>query len=1496
MAAQQAMNAARPKTELPQFSGNEMSFPAFLQRFESALVLGMVPEDQWARFLAASFRGKAADTIVAVFGEEDIWAAAFADVVVQLRAIFVVVEMEHQRVERFASLRLENFPTMDAMLQRFYAEVAVNPVGLSSHWKKSRIIAVVQNFPAILVGMSAEQVMDDATSFAQFISRLQAHAQWMLEGPRVGAAATAATAAAVQVERLHALELQIVALRTASGRAQRGGGAGGGPGACFNCGKLGHYKRDCRAPPKQDGFKGSGGFKCFNCGGSGHKAAECSKSKKFYLRLPLPLPVSVGTIGSVEGVESGEATLPMHGVGSVGQGEGARILVDGGSGANVVSAQFVRQHKLTAENAPLVKFTFGNGTTAMSTQAVRQRVSLGEWTGEVVFRICPLMESVDAILGRPWLKGENPTINWATGSLVCAGDKLVLGQREKAVPVAPVAPVAVSVSVLGAASMRKELGREDSVSMQALWITTAAVGAEVPGEVGEDRVSAGLTTAERAAVRSLLEEFVEVFPAGLPKGAPLGAHGVKHDIPLEPGAIPPASRPFRLSPLEADMLSAKMAELLDQGLVRSSSSPFGAPVLLVKKKDGSFRLCIDYRRLNEITRKDKFPLPLIEDLLERLVGQHYFSKVDLTSGYYQVGLEEEAIERTAFVTPAGSFEWVAMPLGLCNAPSTFQRMMQKVMGPLLNKCVVVYLDDCLIYSKTLAEHLVHLRQVLTALKKSGLYCNLTKCSFATTRVNFCGHVVSYNEVRMEHDKVEAVRSWLPPTTVGELRTFVGFVNYYRRFLRQIGGLAAPLTALMGQGATNKPLQLTEVELRAFEAIKLAVTSEPVLRAFEPYKPVAVFADTSDEQAGSFWAQDHGHGWQPGGFESHKLSPAERNYSIRDKELLAIVQACRRWRHRLHGRKVLVFTDHESLKLLLLGKEMQEGRVARQLEFLAQFDLQVEYLPGKKQLVADALSRLPSASLEAARVPAVGVAVSLAVGVKLSQEGEESWAKELRADRYFGPVMAVLEGREVGSVQGQQRALRFQLTSGALLLFKEGNRLCVPMGRRVQLLKEHHDIPQAGHLGADKCHLAVAQLFFWPRMRKDVCKFVSSCKTCMRVKPDLRPAVVAQQPLPIPLERWDTVGMDWITGLPLTRAGFDSILTVTDVTSGRVRLLKTRATASSEETAQLFLENIFAQHGLPRKIVSDRDPKLTAAFWKELMRLLETQLGFSTAGYAQADGRAERTNQTTENVLRALVDYNQADWDLKLYAVEFAINSHVNAASGFSPFVLDLGREPLTPAALLRPATRSASAEGPAALLIDKIRSVISAARDRLAIVQADGVARGLGNRVLSEQFAVGDQVLVARAAIRDPNSADAGVPKLSSRFVGPFKVVQVMGPATYRLLLPARIRCHPVFNVSKLKPFIPNEFEGREVEEPGAVGLDKQGHDIFEVERVVDKKYLRGKLWYLVEWTGYTEPSWEPAAALKAPRVLDIIKSFEERYQPARGKRVTRQRQGVNGV
>ena len=506
------------------------------------------------------------------------------------------------------------------------------------------------------------------------------------------------------------------------------------------------------------------------------------------------------------------------------------------------------------------------------------------------------------------------------------GSALILGARhgDESHVQQPRTSQPIPIATLGADDMRQLLLQEgEVVAAHALWVCAVASPGVRAGDVAttlqDADIAAARTAAQRAAVERLLGEFADVFPSQLPQGVPDSS--VQHDINLEEGALPPASRPFHLSAAESEEVSRQVAEYMQQRIVRPSTSPFGAPVLLVRKKDGSMRLCIDYRRLNEITRKDRFPLPLIEDLLERLVGARYFTKVDLRSGYYQVAVGEDSIQRTAFVTPEGSFEWLAMPMGLCNAPSTFQRLMTKAMGKLINRCVVVYIDDCLVYSKTFEQHLEHLRVVREAFRQHHLYARLDKCLFASDVVTFCGHVVSYNEVRMEADKVEAVRSWTPPTNVVQLRSFLGFVNYYRKFLRHIGEVAAPLTKLAGRGPhdSGHQLRLDAQQISAFEQLKALVTDEPILRMFDPTNTsLAIFCDSSDLQAGSFWAQDHGQGWQPGGFESHTLSGAESRYSARDKELLAVVQACKRWRHLIHGRPVVVYSDHQSLSLLLKG--------------------------------------------------------------------------------------------------------------------------------------------------------------------------------------------------------------------------------------------------------------------------------------------------------------------------------------------------------------------------------------------------------------------------------------------------------------------------------------------------------------------------------------------------------------------------------------------------
>ena len=1007
---------------------------------------------------------------------------------------------------------------------------------------------------------------------------------------------------------------------------------------------------------------------------------------------------------------------------------------------------------------------------------------------------------------------------------------------------------------------------------------------------------------------ALLEEFRDLYPDELPPGVPPD-RGVPHHVVLEPGASIPMTRPYRLSAAENDEVSRQVQLLLQQHKIRACNTPFGAPVLLVKKKDGTMRMCVDYRLLNKITQRDRFPLPLIEDLLQRLLGSAWFSKIDLRQGFHQVSMAEESIPRTAFTTSEGTFEWLVMPMGLTNAPSTFQRVMQQVVGRQLHKSVEIFIDDNIVHTRAVWDHLRELRTLFVSLRRNHCYLNMPKCTFLVPKVVFCGFAVSANVVAMEPDKVEAVRSWLPPQSIGDLRIFIGFINYYRKYLPRIGEVASPLTAMIGDRPSSAGVRLNAEQLQAFESLKLLVTTEPVLRLFDPERPVALFADSSRLQAGSFWAQDHGDGWLPGAFESHKLSPAELNYSVRDKELLAIVQACRRWRHLIHGRKVEVFTDHELLSQLFSGKEQVEGRLAQQLEFLAQFDLEITYIKDKEQIIADALSRLPSSALQrtrddvapvravvvedvASRHPVLPVHMTATSPIALAAVTEsrvewlpadrDQWISEVATDDYFGPIVQLLSSEAAGVAGGEEpsakllaRCNRFALVEG-LLTLKDGGRLCVPESRVVRLLKEHHETPSGGHVGVFKCHADIAQRFFWPRMRKLIEKFVHSCISCQANKPDLHPPVVARQPHQVPPHRWHTVAMDWITGLPMTKRGFDAILTVTDVVSGRARFLKAHSNDDAAASAQLFLDEIYCQHGLPVAIVSDRDPKITSEFWSQLMLRLGTQLKLSTSNHPQTDGLSERSNRTVIEFLRSFVNYEQDDWDLLLFAAEFSKNSHVDVARGHAPFELDLGRMPRTAASLTTPAAAGVILKDSTEQFLERIRSASVAARDKINLQQADWIAAGLQGRTISQPFAVGDLVWVEATHAYDPISGDRPKRKLGARYVGPFPVGAVMGPSTYRLILPSRVKIHPVINVERLRAYLaPSIVPGRVAPPPPPVAQDVAGNALWSFESILDSKISRNKLFYLVKWEGYRDPSWEPAQFLQ-PRQQDIDE-FEAR-------------------
>ncbi|GJV21118.1 putative reverse transcriptase domain-containing protein [Tanacetum coccineum] len=444
----------------------------------------------------------------------------------------------------------------------------------------------------------------------------------------------------------------------------------------------------------------------------------------------------------------------------------------------------------------------------------------------------------------------------------------------------------------------------------------------------------------------IVQDFPEVFPEDLPGLPP--TRQVEFQIDLVPGAAPVARAPYRLAPSEMKELSEQLKELSDKGFIRPSSSPWGAPVLFVKKKDGSFRMCIDYRELNKLTVKNRYPLPRIDDLFDQLQGSSVYSKIDLRSGYHQLRVREEDIPKTAFRTRYGHYEFQVMPFGLTNAPAVFMDLMNRVCKPYLDKFVIVFIDDILIYSKNKQEHEEHLKIILELLKKEELYAKFSKCEFWIPKVQFLGHVIDSEGIHVDPAKIESIKDWASPKSPTEIRQFLGLAGYYRRFIEGFSKIAKPMTKL-----TQKKVKFEwgDKQGTTFQLLKQKLCSAPILALPEGSEDFIAYCDASKKGLGAVLMQRE----KVISYASRQLKIHEKNYTTHDLELGAVVFALKIWRHYLYGTKCTVFTDHKSLQHILDQKELNM-RQRRWLELLSDYDCDIRYHPGKANVVADALSR------------------------------------------------------------------------------------------------------------------------------------------------------------------------------------------------------------------------------------------------------------------------------------------------------------------------------------------------------------------------------------------------------------------------------------------------------------------------------------------------------------------------------------------------------------
>jgi hypothetical protein len=952
----------------------------------------------------------------------------------------------------------------------------------------------------------------------------------------------------------------------------------------------------------------------------------------------------------------------------------------------------------------------------------------------------------------------------------------------------------------------------------------------------------------------LLDEYQDVFPADLPSSLP-PRRDIDHRIELIPGSAPTSRPTYRLSPAELDELKKQLAELTAHGFIQPSKSPYGAPVLFVKKKGGELRMCIDYRALNKITIKNRYPLPRVDELLDRLHGAKYFSKIDLRSGYHQVRIHPDDVEKTAFRTRYGHFEFLVLPFGLTNAPATFMHLMQQIFRPYLDSFVIVFLDDILIYSRTLEEHQQHVRLVLDQLRQHKLYAKQSKCEFFQSSIGFLGHVVSGDGISMEPGKVKAITEWPPLQSVHDVRSFLGLAGYYRRFVTGFSRIAAPLSELT---KNDQKWEWTNVQQQAFEQLKQAIASAPVLVTPDESLPYVVVADASGFAVGAALCQDQGKGLQPIAFLSKKMLPAEKNYPVHEQELLAIVVALREWRHYLHGRPFQVISDHHSLQHLH-GQPHLSARQVRWSEFLAEFDFKIDYEPGKKNVVADALSRRPDHQQLSTAVSSAAVSkTNILSAIKHAYINDET-------------CRAIL--------QQPNSHREYAIRDGVIY---KGQLVYVPkdISVRTRLLAEAHDVPVSGHVGVAKTVELLSRVYYWPGMHGDVKQYVRSCLPCQSNKPSHQLPMGWLQPLPIPDRRWDQVSMDLITQLPRTQSGHDAIVVFVDKLSKQVHYAPTTTKVSAPELASIMFHTVVRHHGVPSSIVSDRDSRFTSLFWRALWKQLGTRLAMSTAYHPQTDGQTERANRTLEDMLRAYVSYRQDDWDEHLTAAEIAYNNSVQASTGFSPFFLNYGQHPNLPLSVaVQPANQSNN-QSAADMLADLYADIEQAT---LNLKQAQQRQATYANQHRREvEFKVGDKVLLSTANLKNEERA----PKLAPKFIGPFKITRVVSKVAYQLQLPSTMsRIHPVFHISKLKAYHDgsSDFPARKQLpiRPAPQLLPDSDEQAWEVERVIGKRTRRvgrsgnKRVEYLVLWKNYPEweRTWEPSTNLThAP---DAVNEYE---------------------
>ena len=868
----------------------------------------------------------------------------------------------------------------------------------------------------------------------------------------------------------------------------------------------------------------------------------------------------------------------------------------------------------------------------------------------------------------------------------------------------------------------------------------------------------------------------------------------------EPRRCPPRRMPFTVREEVAKQLDKMQAA----GVIEPSISPWSSPVVMVRKKDGTHRFCVDYRQLNAVTKADTYPLPRIDDLLDQLGRCQFFSTLDLASGYWQIRVNPTSQEKTAFMTPQGLYEFKVMPFGLTNAPAVFQRLMQRLLAGLNPASgpdfVAVYIDDALVFSQTLEEHLDHLKAVIQRVSEAGLKLKPSKCCFVRQEVEYLGHVVTPQGLKPNDALVAAIAQFPQPTDVNSVRRFIGLASYYRRFIKNFSRISEPLRELTRKNAT---FQWTPACGAAMTLLKEKLTTAPVL-AFPAFdRDFTVETDASISGIGAVLSQRQDDGkLHPVAYASRSLSSAERNYSVTELETLAVVWALTKFHHYLYGRSVTVMTDHAAVRAILEtpNPSCKHARWWTKVYGSGLKDVKIAYRAGKFNSVADALSRSPQEEAPVEGVAEQELQVSVIQSSQLRGDNGTSpspaevsdllevspahtqcddFALEQRRDPKLKEVIDFLERGELPEEEKTARQIALQKSQFTLqdnilyyLDHKQGHhkRVAVPRHVREQLLTEHHSSLSGGHFGVKKTYGALARHWWWDGMYSDVVKFVTNCPECAIVTGGGRHHRAPLHPIPVS-RPFQIVGVD-IMELPQTNKGNKYVLVFQDFLT-KWPLAFPMPDQKTQRIAELLVNEVIPLFGVPEALLSDRGTNLLSHLMQDVCRLLGIQKLNTTAHHPECDGMVERFNRTLKTMLRKQAAKLGSQWDEYIAGALWAYRNVPHDATGEKPSFLLLGVDCRTPteAALLPPHDLEAADISD---YREKVVLSLSSARQMAADSIRTAQARYKKTYDRSSRVAnykLGDWVLV-----KFPQEETGRMRKLSRPWHGPYRIVDRRDP------------------------------------------------------------------------------------------------------------------------